>query len=143
MTDKPQGRVNCGADDHDTKDCARLPAFTMVRTDTVNWLLGESDSFECPESQYFRGAPTPYFWRKQLREAIAVDGVPDGYVLVPVEPTEDMIIAFAEAWYSKRQAYDDPDMLDAYKDMLAVSPAPEVQQAERQELAETCRKLRK
>lgn len=51
--------------------------------------------------------------------------VPEGYKLVPLEPTDDMVIAFAEAWYSKRQAYDDPDMLDAYRDMLAVAPQPE------------------
>jgi hypothetical protein len=47
-----------------------------------------------------------------------------GYKLVPVEPTDDMVIAFAETWYSKCQAYDDPDMLDAYRDMLAAAPAP-------------------
>ncbi|MGY2288380.1 hypothetical protein ACW9H6_01855 [Pseudomonas sp. SDO528_S397] len=45
-----------------------------------------------------------------------------GYKLVPLIPTDDMIVAFAEAWYSKRQTYDDPDMLDAYRDMLAVAP---------------------
>lgn len=44
--------------------------------------------------------------------------------LVPTIPTDDMIVAFAEAWYSKRQAIDDPDMLDAYRDMLAVAPQP-------------------
>ena len=46
------------------------------------------------------------------------------YKLVPTEPTDDMIVAFAEAWYSKRQCIDDPDMLDAYRDMLAVAPQP-------------------
>jgi len=46
--------------------------------------------------------------------------------LVPTIPTDDMIVAFAEAWYSKRQAIDDPDMLDAYRDMLAVAPQPPV-----------------
>lgn len=44
--------------------------------------------------------------------------------LVPVEPTDDMIVAFAEAWYSKRQCIDDPDMLDAYSAMLAAAPVP-------------------
>jgi len=48
--------------------------------------------------------------------------VPDGWKLLPVEPTDDMIVAFAEAWYSKRQTIDDPDMLDAYRDMLASAP---------------------
>lgn len=50
--------------------------------------------------------------------------IPKGYKLVPVEPTYDMVIAFAETWYSKRQAYDDPDMDDAYRDMLAAAPTP-------------------
>lgn len=50
--------------------------------------------------------------------------IPKGYKLVPVEPTDDMVIAFAETWYSKRQAYDDPDMDDAYRDMLAAAPTP-------------------
>ncbi|MDU9391883.1 hypothetical protein [Pseudomonas sp. zfem002] len=48
-------------------------------------------------------------------------------VSVPREPTEEMIVAFAEAWYSKRQTIDDPDMLDAYKAMLAVAPAEQHQ----------------
>lgn len=50
--------------------------------------------------------------------------IPKGYKLVPVEPTDDMVIAFAETWYSKRHAYDDPDMDDAYRDMLAAAPTP-------------------
>lgn len=54
--------------------------------------------------------------------------VPEGWKLVPIEPTDDMIVAFAEAWYSKRQTIDDPDMLDAYRDMLAVAPACELNQ---------------
>lgn len=44
------------------------------------------------------------------------------FVMVPRVPTDEMIVAFAEAWYSKRQAIDDPDMLDAYAAMLAVAP---------------------
>lgn len=49
---------------------------------------------------------------------------PEGWKLVPTVPNDDMIVAFAEAWYSKRQAIDDPDMLDAYRDMLVVAPNP-------------------
>lgn len=47
-----------------------------------------------------------------------------GWKLVPTELTEDMLVAFAETWYSKRQTIDDPDMADAYADMLAVAPEP-------------------
>lgn len=46
----------------------------------------------------------------------------DEFVMVPRVPTDEMIVAFAEAWYSKRQCIDDPDMLDAYAAMLAVAP---------------------
>lgn len=53
-----------------------------------------------------------------------MSNIPKGYRLVPVVPTDDMIVAFAEAWYSRRQTIDDPDMADAYRDMLAVAPAP-------------------
>lgn len=49
------------------------------------------------------------------------------YKLVPTEPSDEMIVAFAEAWYSKRQCIDDPDMLDAYRDMLAVAPTGELE----------------
>lgn len=44
------------------------------------------------------------------------------FVMVPRVPTDEMIVAFAEAWYSKRHCIDDPDMLDAYAAMLAVAP---------------------
>lgn len=44
--------------------------YTPVRTETLLWLLGEGGSFECPRGQYFRGRPTPYFWRKQLRASM-------------------------------------------------------------------------
>lgn len=50
------------------------------------------------------------------------ENIPAGYQLVPSELTDEMIVAFAETWYSKRQAYDDPDMQDAYRDMLAAAP---------------------
>lgn len=63
--------------------------------------------------------------------------------LVPVVPTDDMIVAFAEGWYSKKQVIDDPDMLDAYAAMLAVAPdAPEDAQAARiAELERKCERL--
>jgi hypothetical protein len=41
----------------------------LVNRDIVLWLLGENGDFECPPDQYFRGKPTPYFWRKALRQA--------------------------------------------------------------------------
>jgi hypothetical protein len=49
--------------------------------------------------------------------------VPAGWQLVPVKPTDDMVVAFAEAWYSERRCYDDPQMDDCYAAMLAAAPA--------------------
>lgn len=64
--------------------------------------------------------------------ALPAAGVPDGWKLVPVRPTDEMVIAFAEQWYSKRQAIDSPDMADAYASMLAAAPdAPENAKAAR------------
>lgn len=44
--------------------------------------------------------------------------------LVPTALTEDMLVAFAEAWYSKRRCIDDCEMDDAYAAMLEVAPTP-------------------
>lgn len=44
------------------------------------------------------------------------------FVMIPRVPTDEMVAAFAEVWYSKRQTIDAPDMLDAYAAMLAVAP---------------------
>lgn len=50
--------------------------------------------------------------------------VPAGWALVPVKLADEMVIAFAEKWYAKRQAIDDPDMDDAYAALLAAAPQP-------------------
>lgn len=50
---------------------ARVPdGYIAVKTETLLWLLGERGEFVCPEHQYFRGKPTPYFWRSVLRDAM-------------------------------------------------------------------------
>ncbi|WP_024551872.1 hypothetical protein ACP26C_13785 [Franconibacter helveticus 513] len=51
--------------------------------------------------------------------------VPDGWVAVPVEPTIEMQIAFAEAWFSKVRCVDDYELEDAYAAMLAAVPGKE------------------
>ena len=45
-----------------------------------------------------------------------------GVEVVPTEPTDDMVIAFAEEWYCQKQAIDDVKMDEAYKAMIAASP---------------------
>ena len=61
-----------------------------------------------------------------LRAALKAQPAPteaqDGWKLVPVELTDDMLIAFAEVWYSKRRAIDDCEMADCYAAMLAAAP---------------------
>ncbi|WP_236203893.1 hypothetical protein [Pseudomonas protegens] len=87
-----------------------FPGMVLLVADNAPKLCEEDGSAEL----YTRPAEQP--------APVAV--VPEGWQLVPTVPTDDMIVAFAEAWYSKRQAIDDPDMLDAYRDMLVVAPSP-------------------
>lgn len=54
----------------------------------------------------------------------AGDAGPNGWKLVPIDPTDDMIVAFAEQWYSKVRCIDDCQMEDCYAAMLAAAPAP-------------------
>lgn len=44
-----------------------------------------------------------------------------GMAVVPVEPTIEMSIAFAEVFYSKRRCIDDHDISDWYRAMLAAA----------------------
>ncbi|VFR96445.1 phage-related hypothetical protein [plant metagenome] len=70
------------------------------------------------------GALAGWIERNPTPSLQAQASAPAGYVLVPVEHTLDMVIAFAEVWYSKRRAIDDHDMQDAYAAMLAAAPTP-------------------
>lgn len=47
-----------------------------------------------------------------------------GWKMVPLEPTDDMVVAFSESWFSKVRCIDDPEMGDAYAAMLAAAPSP-------------------
>ncbi|HHK3939729.1 TPA: hypothetical protein ACQSRZ_005003 [Pseudomonas aeruginosa] len=73
----------------------------------------------------------------RLNEALAVakaqHSVPEGYALVPLEPTDDMLVAGQEAWTHKmerRGALEDCEEAgDVYRAMLAAAPGKEVPQA--------------
>lgn len=52
----------------------------------------------------------------------APEGAPVGMVLVPVEPTDEMVVAFAETWFSKVRPIDDCGMEDCYAAMIAAAP---------------------
>ncbi|HEP9800787.1 TPA: hypothetical protein VDW15_004472 [Pseudomonas aeruginosa] len=61
--------------------------------------------------------------------AHAQHSVPDGYALVPLEPTDDMLVAGQEAWTHKmerRGALEDCEEAgDVYRAMLAAAPGKE------------------
>lgn len=65
--------------------------------------------------------------------AQAQHSVPEGYALVPLEPTDDMLVAGQEAWTHKmerRGALEDCEEAgDVYRAMLAAAPGTEVPQA--------------
>lgn len=56
------------------------------------------------------------------RDALNECEIPDGWKLVPIEPTVEMQIAFAETWFSKVRCVDDCELEDAYIAMLAAAP---------------------
>ena len=43
-------------------------------------------------------------------------------MLVPVDLTDDMLVAFAEVWYTKVRCIDDCEMADCYAAMLRAAP---------------------
>lgn len=47
---------------------------------------------------------------------------PAGWQLVPVEPTEKQLYAAYDSWKSKVKGYNDDDMINSYKAMLAAAP---------------------
>lgn len=54
-----------------------------------------------------------------------------GWKRVPVELTDDMLVAFAEVWYSKKRVIDDCEMADCYAAMLSAAPdAPTQEQGD-------------
>lgn len=57
-------------------------------------------------------------WGEEIRAIIAALTPPEGFVLVPVEPTQEMV---AEAW-KYGVADDAPDPVYAYRAMLAARP---------------------
>ncbi|EOC1267538.1 hypothetical protein ACOZWM_003280 [Cronobacter malonaticus] len=60
---------------------------------------------------------------QQFESLAGKTSVPAGWKMVPVEPTIEMQIAFAEAWFSKVRCVDDCELEDAYIAMLAAAPA--------------------
>ena len=71
----------------------------------------------------------PIFGESQKRLIAYIEGrtdgeAPEGSKLMPIEPTDDMIVAFAEQWYSKVRCIDDCEMDDCYAAMIAAAPAP-------------------
>lgn len=81
-----------------------------VKLHSLKMAGAPASAVSCYSVPLYAGQPAP------------VAAAPEGWQMVPVAPTDDMIVAFAEAWYSKHQTIDDPSMLEAYHDMLVVAP---------------------
>lgn len=52
----------------------------------------------------------------------AAFAAPTGYVLVPLLITDEMVVEFAEVWFSKTRPIDDCEMQDAWEAALAARP---------------------
>ncbi|TYD48366.1 hypothetical protein [Cronobacter sakazakii] len=72
------------------------------------------------EAEQAQADATPQQFESLAGKAV----VPAGWKLVPIEPTVEMQIAFAEAWFSKVRCVDDCELEDAYIAMLSVAPEP-------------------
>jgi hypothetical protein len=69
-------------------------------------------------------ASRPPIDRAALSVKAETAAIPDGYALVPLQVTDDMVVAFCETWYSAVRCFDDPEMQDAYAAMLTAAPTP-------------------
>ena len=79
---------------------------------TTDWVITHSED-ECN--------PSDCFERQPLYASPPALVVPDGYALVPVEPTEGMVIAGFEA--ELREEFRDPDAWEAYEAMSGCEQA--------------------
>lgn len=57
--------------------------------------------------------------------AAKLESLAGEYAVVPREPSEEMIVAFCEAWFRKRRPIDDPEMEDAYRAMIEAAERQE------------------
>lgn len=61
--------------------------------------------------------------RADIIKAIArAPVVPEGFALVPVVPTEEMLVLFYETYLSKKRHHEDDDGEDWWAAMLAAAP---------------------
>ena len=96
-------------------------------TDLVQKLVGALEGMLALDEEDHQRYPGDEDVCKEVRDARAAlsEAKAGGWVAVPVEPTEAMVVAFAEEWYSHAQTIDDPQMTEAYKAMLAARPLPD------------------
>lgn len=84
-------------------------------------LAMEYERFDLPSTAAGARAGA-YDLNPSMRAVVAALTPPEGYVLVPEVMTEDMAVAFAEAWFSKVRAIDDCEPQDAWAAALALRP---------------------
>lgn len=90
-------------------ECASSPVVTILDDEEVREFVR---SILVHSGPLYTTPPTP------------PTGVPDGYVLVPVEPTPEMLAAL---W-----AYKSDSLQDCYRAMLSAAPQPAAQTQERE-----------
>lgn len=113
-----------------TIDRSEYPDRVRYEADRLRYLIGESDKRPCiidydanAHSGYVEPVTTAY----KLNSPV----IPDGWVMVPVEPTAEMLQSGISAHYerSQIQIHDKPapgPMEYAYVAMLSAAPQPEV-----------------
>lgn len=103
-------------------DASEKRAMTLIasRLRSRGWAgeLGAQILEQCPSDARLTGADA-------IDVVTAAFAPPTGYVLVPEVMTDDMAVAFAEAWFSKVRAIDDCEPQDAWAAALSVRPEVE------------------
>lgn len=62
------------------------------------------------------------YWKVTAMILVTATFDTETHKIVPIEPTEDMFVAFAEQWFSKIRTIDDCAMEDCYRAMLFAAP---------------------
>lgn len=97
--------------------CAHCGGSTHL-TAGMNWdsnWYAEIICEKCPASIYVQRLPSKSDCEQEAIAAWNRRAVPEGFVLVPVEPTEEMLAAGSEGWY---EATMGSMIRDMYKAMI-------------------------
>ena len=124
---EPVGYVRKYALEHLKNTQAHTVIDANPRTDddialyTGGYEQGKKDGWEaCETCHGIIGGKVPTSAPTMLTEQAPCD-IPEGYVLVPIEPTPEMIIA-TMGWYDGGRTYGEQSLIGSYKLMLSAVP---------------------